>query len=153
MLAAQRARDIAAGVELTVDRDNDKNAVVALREIAQQSISLDDIRRHITKGVNRHSDLTMEDDELLAMAQEAFPGLEGLSEISEISEVEYEEEPAAKASEDDAGEDAGEGAEEPDADDIAQVMADEVMPEDGDALDVSSDEEDSEADTSQRASA
>jgi DNA-directed RNA polymerase subunit omega len=41
MLAAQRARDISAGSSLTVDRDNDKNPVVALREIARRrSISI-----------------------------------------------------------------------------------------------------------------
>ncbi len=38
MLAAQRSRDISAGAEITVDRDNDKNPVVALREIADETI-------------------------------------------------------------------------------------------------------------------
>ena len=38
MLAAQRARNISAGAELTIDRDNDKNPVVALREIAEQTV-------------------------------------------------------------------------------------------------------------------
>ena len=41
MLAAQRARNISAGAELTIDRDNDKNPVVALREIAEGKISRD----------------------------------------------------------------------------------------------------------------
>ena len=41
MMAAQRARSIAAGAELTLDRDNDKNPVVALREIADETIDLD----------------------------------------------------------------------------------------------------------------
>ena len=40
LLAAQRARDIRSGAELTVERDNDKNAVVALREIAEEAIDL-----------------------------------------------------------------------------------------------------------------
>ena len=38
MLAAQRARDISAGAQITVDRDNDKNPVVALREIAETKL-------------------------------------------------------------------------------------------------------------------
>ena len=38
MLAAQRSRDISAGAEITVDRDNDKNPVVALREIADETV-------------------------------------------------------------------------------------------------------------------
>lgn len=41
MLAAQRAREISSGAQLTIDRDNDKNPVVALREIADQTISLE----------------------------------------------------------------------------------------------------------------
>ncbi|OBX18747.1 DNA-directed RNA polymerase subunit omega [Erythrobacter sp. QSSC1-22B] len=38
LLAAQRAREIAGGAELTIDRDRDKNPVVALREIAEQTV-------------------------------------------------------------------------------------------------------------------
>lgn len=38
LLAAQRAREISGGAELTIDRDRDKNPVVALREIAEQTI-------------------------------------------------------------------------------------------------------------------
>jgi DNA-directed RNA polymerase subunit omega len=38
MLAAQRSRDISAGAEITIDRDNDKNPVVALREIAEETV-------------------------------------------------------------------------------------------------------------------
>ena len=40
MLAAHRAREISAGSPITVDRDNDKNPVVSLREIADESIDL-----------------------------------------------------------------------------------------------------------------
>ncbi len=39
LLAAQRAREIAGGSELTIDRDRDKNPVVALREIAEQTVT------------------------------------------------------------------------------------------------------------------
>lgn len=38
LLAAQRSRDVSAGAEITIDRDNDKNPVVALREIAEETI-------------------------------------------------------------------------------------------------------------------
>ncbi len=38
LIAAQRAREISGGAELTVDRDRDKNPVVALREIAEQTV-------------------------------------------------------------------------------------------------------------------
>lgn len=38
LLAAQRSRDVSAGAEITIDRDNDKNPVVALREIAEETV-------------------------------------------------------------------------------------------------------------------
>ena len=50
MMAAQRARDIAAGAALSIDRDNDKNPVVALREIADETVGLDDLRDALVRG-------------------------------------------------------------------------------------------------------
>ena len=50
MLAAQRARDVAAGAQLTIDRDNDKNPVVALREIADETIDLDGLRNNLVRA-------------------------------------------------------------------------------------------------------
>lgn len=49
-LAAQRARTIAAGGEITVSRDNDKNAVVALREIAEKTVDVDKLREQVIQG-------------------------------------------------------------------------------------------------------
>jgi DNA-directed RNA polymerase subunit omega len=57
LLAAQRARDIAAGGTLTLDRDNDKNPVVALREIADVSISLDALQNSLIKGMQKHVEI------------------------------------------------------------------------------------------------
>jgi len=53
MLAAQRAREISAGGQLTVDRDNDKNPVVALREIADTTVDLDNLGNSLIKGLQR----------------------------------------------------------------------------------------------------
>ncbi|HWA48417.1 MAG TPA: DNA-directed RNA polymerase subunit omega [Dongiaceae bacterium] len=53
MLAAQRAREISAGGQLTIDRDNDKNPVVALREIADTTIDLDNLGNSLVKGLQR----------------------------------------------------------------------------------------------------
>ena len=50
MLAAHRAREIAAGSPLTVDRDNDKNPVVALREIAEETQAADDLRERLIES-------------------------------------------------------------------------------------------------------
>eukprot|EP01037_Dinobryon_pediforme_P016043 gene16042-16212_t len=55
--AARRAREIAAGASLTVARDNDKNPVVALREISEETISLTALRESIIKGMQRNFEL------------------------------------------------------------------------------------------------
>ena len=54
MLAAQRARDVAAGGQLTIERDNDKNPVVALREIADGTIDLEGLRNNLIQGLQRN---------------------------------------------------------------------------------------------------
>lgn len=54
LVAAQRARDISAGGVLTVDRDNDKNPVVSLREIADETVAIDGLRQSIIQGLQRH---------------------------------------------------------------------------------------------------
>ena len=53
LLAAQRARAISRGDELTIDRDNDKNPVIALREIAEQTVELDGLKEDIVKSLLR----------------------------------------------------------------------------------------------------
>ncbi|MCB1884152.1 MAG: DNA-directed RNA polymerase subunit omega [Geminicoccaceae bacterium] len=68
MLAAQRARDISAGGALTLDRDNDKNPVVALREIAETTVDLDHLRYELMHGLRRHVDA--DDEEPADLVQE-----------------------------------------------------------------------------------
>jgi len=50
MLAAHRAREISAGAPITVNRDNDKNPVVSLREIADETQSADDLRERLIEA-------------------------------------------------------------------------------------------------------
>ena len=50
MLAAHRAREIAAGAALTLDRDNDKNPVVSLREIADETQTADELRERMIES-------------------------------------------------------------------------------------------------------
>lgn len=54
LLSAHRARMISQGSPLTIDRDNDKNPVVALREIADQSIRADDLREDYVHSMQKH---------------------------------------------------------------------------------------------------
>ena len=60
MVAAQRARKIGSGALLTVDRDNDKNPVVALREIAEETVSVEDLKEDIVRSKQRI--IAMDDD-------------------------------------------------------------------------------------------
>ena len=53
LFAAQRARQVSAGAELTIDRDRDKNPVVALREIAEETITPDELREAVVAGLQR----------------------------------------------------------------------------------------------------
>jgi DNA-directed RNA polymerase subunit omega len=70
LLAAQRARGISAGAELTIDRDRDKNPVVALREIADETISLDDLHDTLIQSNQRQYEQVFElDDNAPATSQ------------------------------------------------------------------------------------
>ena len=63
LLASHRSRNISAGSPLTVDRDNDKTPVVSLRELAAESLNLDDLRESLVVGLQRVLlDDDMEDD-------------------------------------------------------------------------------------------
>ncbi len=64
LLAARRAREISAGSNLTVDRDKDKNPVVGLREIAEQTISLPTLRENLIKSMQRHAFREETDEDL-----------------------------------------------------------------------------------------
>jgi DNA-directed RNA polymerase subunit omega len=72
MLAAQRARDIASGAPETVDRDNDKNPVIALREIAGATVDLKDLREKLVFGLQKEkpTDDLEEDTEVIDSLKE-----------------------------------------------------------------------------------
>lgn len=73
LTASQRARGISSGDPVTIDRDNDKNPVVALREIADQTISIDDINENLVKSLQRMKRREEEQsalDEKASMAQD-----------------------------------------------------------------------------------
>ena len=65
LLAAQRARNISRGEELTIDRDNDKNPVIALREIAEETIDLSRIEQDLVKSLSRSPEPEPADEEVL----------------------------------------------------------------------------------------
>ena len=69
IMAAQRAREIGSGAPLTVDRDNDKNPVVALREIADESVSLDHLRNSLIKGHQKVVEQEEPEDEIIELME------------------------------------------------------------------------------------
>jgi DNA-directed RNA polymerase subunit omega len=54
LLASHRARLISQGAAITIDRDNDKNPVVALREIADETLSPDDLKEDLIHSLQKH---------------------------------------------------------------------------------------------------
>jgi DNA-directed RNA polymerase subunit omega len=62
LLAAQRARQISGGAELTIDRDRDKNPVVALREIADETVMPEEMRDAIVTNLQR---VRIDDDDAI----------------------------------------------------------------------------------------
>lgn len=67
MMAAQRARDIHGGQDILVERDNDKNPVVALREIADQKIGLEQLREELIQRHQRPPEVDTPEDEIVEL--------------------------------------------------------------------------------------
>ncbi|MBM3602340.1 MAG: DNA-directed RNA polymerase subunit omega [Alphaproteobacteria bacterium] len=70
--AAQRARDIGAGASLTIDRDNDKNSVIALREIAQQTVAVEDLKQALVRNLQKFGQPDVATDDDIIMAEESL---------------------------------------------------------------------------------
>lgn len=95
LFAAQRARNLSRGEELTLDRDNDKNPVVALREIADRTVDLPALEQDIVKGLLRAPEPEPVDEEVgdiiaidenifgvMDVNEEALPDGMGLEDLS-----------------------------------------------------------------------
>ena len=80
LLASHRARLISSGAPITIDRDNDKNPVVALREIADERFSPEDMKEDLIHSLQKH----VEVDE---PEPEAVPAMAPTSKMSADPEV------------------------------------------------------------------
>ena len=92
LLAAQRARNLSRGEELTLDRDDDKNPVVALREIAEETLPLEKLEQDLLKSLSRAPEPEPADEEVLDLIptdQNIF-GLQDVSADEEASALEEE---------------------------------------------------------------
>jgi DNA-directed RNA polymerase subunit omega len=67
MLAAHRAREVSAGAAITVDRDNDKNPVVSLREIADETQSADDLRERLIESHQTQIEVDEPEEDAMAL--------------------------------------------------------------------------------------
>ncbi len=67
MLAAHRAREITAGSPVTVSRDNDKNPVVSLREIAEETQSADDLRERMIEANQTQIEVDEPEEDSMAL--------------------------------------------------------------------------------------
>src|SRR5688572_2040291 len=74
LLAAHRARMISSGSQLTVDRDNDKNPVVALREIAEQTVQPDDLKEDLIHSLQKYVEVDEPEPEPVPMIASSKAG-------------------------------------------------------------------------------
>ena len=133
LMSAQRARDISAGQTPLVDRDNDKNTVIALREIAERLVDMGELEAHIARGVNRRTETTSEDDILASIQSEGWLTEQQLSEITDsagtsIEEISYDGAEKEASAEDDMDEDM-DGIEEPTMEDLEDLEDDDSLAE------------------------
>jgi DNA-directed RNA polymerase subunit omega len=83
MLAAHRAREIAAGAPVTVERDNDKNPVVALREIADETQAADDLRERLIESNQTQIEVDEPEDDAMALLMGAEVDKPAEDDVSE----------------------------------------------------------------------
>ena len=127
MLAARRSRDISAGAELTLERDRDKNPVVALREIAEETVPLDELEEAIVQTLQKFVESEEPEEEATEFGLLKIPdetSEESLEVSSNVSPGDTSEKAITNAAQEDAAI----------TKDVLSVHAgDEEAAEDGDA--------------------
>lgn len=120
MVASQRAREIGSGAPLIVDRDNDKNPVVSLREIADTDLSLDGLREALVKNHQKVIELEEEEEDIIDV-------MEGESEWAQVSNQAADSELDAAGLSEDDGESEDDSTEE--SDDTEDLSMDDFADE------------------------
>lgn len=78
LLAAQRSRALAGGATPTIERENDKNPVIALREIAEATVDPEKLRQLVVSGLQKHVEIDEPEDDyvaILAAAEKEWSGV------------------------------------------------------------------------------
>ena len=136
LLAAQRAREISSGAPLSIDRDDDKNPVVALREIADETVALDHLKSSVVRGMQKHVEIDEPEESHELELDTALFGVGAPAGV--LMDAELDTELDADAEEADDAEDAEEESEDEDkevlpaetAADLAQLDEDDELAED-----------------------
>jgi DNA-directed RNA polymerase subunit omega len=133
LLAAQRAREISSGAPLSIDRDDDKNPVVALREIADETVALDHLKSSVVRGMQKHVEIDEPEESHELELDTALFGVGAPAGVLMDEELDAEVDPDGEDAE---AEDAEEGNEEEEAlpaetaVDLAQIDEDDELAED-----------------------
>jgi len=91
MVASQRARKIGSGAPLTIDRDNDKNPVVALREIAEETVEVPELKEDLIR--NNQRVIAIDDD-----GEDVIDMMDGEQEWGTMTDQDRTEAPAEEES-------------------------------------------------------
>lgn len=92
LYAAKRAREISSGAQITVAKDNDKNPVIALREIAEKTVCVEEIEESIIRTMQRHAMIDDNDADLDSEFEEALGGADFMDSDEDILESMEEDE-------------------------------------------------------------
>ena len=83
LLAAHRAREVSSGAAITVDRDNDKNPIVALREIAEETQSASELRERLIESNQNQIEVDEPEEDAMALLMGAEPDKPAEDDMSE----------------------------------------------------------------------
>jgi DNA-directed RNA polymerase subunit omega len=90
LLASHRARMISSGAPLTIDRDNDKNPVVALREIAEQTVAPEDLKEDLIHSLQKYVEVDEPEPEVVPMIASPASAEKGAAAADDTGDVAFD---------------------------------------------------------------
>jgi DNA-directed RNA polymerase subunit omega len=90
LLASHRARMIASGAPLTIERDNDKNPVVALREIADQTVAPEDLKEDLIHSLQKYVEVDEPEPEVVPMIASTASAEKGAASPEDAGDVAFD---------------------------------------------------------------
>lgn len=106
LLSAQRARDLVKGAKPTLETDQDKFPVIALREIAASSVSIESLQAALIQGLQKHAEVDKPEDEEVIEIMQDETAPQFVATAQEDMDVEEDEEPVARPAAEGATEEA-----------------------------------------------